>query len=113
VTGCFAEDLTGDMRGVEEMYLSFVDEGDEEVVKLERELGSRERKVRREREGREARKQVRKQVEHWEGFYKGSKKYHEVGRLVDGEGMMGEKRELCEAARAKRPKRTVEDYGAT
>ncbi|KAL4788561.1 cytochrome b5-like heme/steroid binding domain-containing protein [Aspergillus varians] len=100
VTGCFAEDLTDDMTGVEEMYIPIDEPGDVEG------LSSGERKKRREQDLRLARKRVEKQVGHWVGFFGNHKKYFEVGKVVKGvEGGEKEKRELCEAARKQRPKR--------
>jgi len=101
VTGCFQEDLTPDLDGVEEMFIPVDDEEED------RKLSSRERKIRRERETREAKAKVRAQVQHWENFFRNHKKYFEVGKVVGakpkapGEG----KRELCEAAKRNRPKR--------
>ncbi|KAL2006826.1 hypothetical protein VTN00DRAFT_9494 [Thermoascus crustaceus] len=103
VTGCFQEDLTPDLDGVEEMYIPVDDEEDAK-------LSGRERKIRRERETREARAMVRAQVQHWENFFRNHKKYFEVGKVVGvppkaaGEG----KRELCEAAKRNRPKRKAD-----
>lgn len=108
VTGCFADDLTDDLSGVEEMFIP-VDEPGE----LER-LSSGERKIRREQDLRNARKRVEKQVAHWVGFFGNHKKYFEVGRVVkerkgsdEAEREEG-KRVLCEAARKQRPKRKSE-----
>lgn len=98
VTGCFREDLTGDMRGVEEMFLP-VEDGDafEEVKEEER-----------EREVAEAKEKVDKAVAGWKAFYDGSDKYFAVGRIVreDDGDEMGPVRPLCEAARKQRPKRS-------
>ncbi|KAL2809314.1 cytochrome b5-like heme/steroid binding domain-containing protein [Aspergillus granulosus] len=102
VTGCFQEDLTDDLTGVEEMFIP-IDEPEE----LEK-LSSGERKKRREQDVRLARKRVEKQVNHWVGFFGNHKKYFEVGRVVkDGsvQGKLDGKRELCEAAKKQRPKR--------
>ena len=97
VTGCFVEDRTGDLRGAEEVYLPIEDE--EEVI------GSGERKVRAERERREARRRVREEVAKWEGFYREHKKYFAVGRVTGVEGYTGEAKQLCEQAKKGRPKR--------
>ncbi|KAL4880930.1 cytochrome b5-like heme/steroid binding domain-containing protein [Aspergillus karnatakaensis] len=105
VTGCFAEDLTDDLTGVEDMFIPIDTEGDAEG------LSSGERKIRREQELRNARKKVDKQVSHWAGFFGNHKKYFEVGKVVKEEGVasdgkkIGEKKELCEAAGKQRPKR--------
>ncbi|KAK2813836.1 hypothetical protein FQN50_000237 [Emmonsiellopsis sp. PD_5] len=104
VTGCFSTDKTPDLRGVYEMYMPVEDDGGSEV---ERGLSKGEKKVRREREVREAREKVRGQVEHWVGFFRGHERYFEVGRVVGGEVGRGEgRRELCEYAAKMRPKRS-------
>jgi predicted heme/steroid binding protein len=115
VTGCFREDLTPDLDGVEEMYIPVED--DEETNQEEKALlSSRERKLRREREVREAKAKVRAQVEHWEGFFRNHDKYFEVGKVIvdiaedeeeDGapKSKSKPKRPLCEAAKKNRPKR--------
>ena len=58
-----------------------------------------------EREWREAREKVVGQVRHWDEFFRGHKKYFEVGRVVGRDGEGPEKRQLCEAAKKKRPSR--------
>ncbi|KAK2751061.1 hypothetical protein FQN57_000136 [Myotisia sp. PD_48] len=100
VTGCFADDLTPDMTGVEIMYIPIEDVEDEG-------LSNAEKKIRRERELRAAKANVRKQVKHWQDFFAGHAKYFEVGKLV-GEPVDEQKgkRELCDAAKKNRPKRS-------
>lgn len=90
------------------MYIPIEDDDDSEV---ERRMTRAEKKVRREREKREARKKVQEQVQHWVDFYAKSGKYFPVGRVVpeqEQEGEQGEKKELelCEAAKKQRPKRS-------
>ena len=112
VTGCFDQDLTPDLRGVEEMYVPLdLDEapgfgkevGDEERRRLRREW-----KIRRERAWRVGREMVRKTVGGWERTFDGGKegKYFRVGRVKREEGWerMGEKRRLCDKAKESRPK---------
>lgn len=105
VTGCFAEDLTDDMIGVEEMFIPVDKPEDVEG------LSSGEVKKRREQDLRVARKKIDKQVRHWVGFFGNHKKYFEVGRVIKGgedvDEMKG-KRVLCEVARKQRPKRKSE-----
>lgn len=117
VTGCFDTDLNGDLRGVEEMFISSdltdgsVDEG--LLGRKER----RERKVRREREGRVARRKVGETVGGWEGLFDGGKggMYFKVGRVERGVGSgwggWGEVKELCQKARDGRPRRTAGEVG--
>ena len=103
VTGCFAEDSTLDLRGAEEVYMVVDGEGDDGV---EEGLSSGERKVRAERERREAKKKVKKEVEKWVDFYRNSQKYGEVGRLVGvPETFAGDPPKLCENAQKGRPRR--------
>ncbi|BCR86791.1 putative heme/steroid binding domain protein [Aspergillus chevalieri] len=102
VTGCFQEDLTHDLSGVEEMFIPVDDE--EEVGRL----SSGERKIRREQDVRMARARVRKQVAHWEGFFRNHKKYFEVGRVVGLEEVPKVERELCRAAQQQRPQRKAD-----
>ena len=113
MTGCFDEDLTPDLRGVEEMFMS-VDADEEEKKETKEE--KRERKLRLERERRVARKKVRDTVRGWEKMFDGGKdgKYFWVGRVKREEGWeerLGPVRELCKKARDGRPKRGKE--GAT
>ncbi|KKK15925.1 hypothetical protein P175DRAFT_0431262 [Aspergillus ochraceoroseus IBT 24754] len=101
VTGCFQEDLTDDLTGVEEMFVP-LDDPDEY-----RALTSGQKKIRREQDLRLAKAKVLKQVAHWENFFRNHKKYFEVGKVkVEKTQIKGEeKRELCEAAQKQRPKR--------
>lgn len=99
VTGCFLEDRTDDMRGAELMYVPVEDE--------EETISNAEKKIRAEKERREARKKMRKEIKKWEDFYGTSTKYFKVGNVV------GEKKkhdgpipELCEVAQKGRPKRS-------
>ncbi|KAK4983272.1 hypothetical protein LTR50_007323 [Elasticomyces elasticus] len=132
VTGCFEEDLTPDLRGVEEMFVPVDEEGGEEVGEVgegggegiggmvgrvrdgvgeegERRRKRAERKVRREREYRQARKKVAEAIEGWAGMFRGEggKDYWWVGEVVREEGWLEKlpRRELCEMAKRQRPKR--------
>ncbi|KAJ9616828.1 hypothetical protein H2200_000547 [Cladophialophora chaetospira] len=98
VTGCFQEDRTGDLRGVEWIYIPIEDDPDEEI-------SSSARKLRAEKERREAKKKVFQEVNKWEEFYKNHKKYFEVGKLVGVDTYTGEAPPLCEPAEKGRPKR--------
>ena len=102
VTGCFAEDNTLDLRGAEEVYMYVEDPDNEE----EQKLSSGEKKTRAERERREAKKKVQKEVEKWVNFYRNNKKYTEVGELVDVPATFeGEPPQLCAHAQKGRPRR--------
>ncbi|KAI9044022.1 putative heme/steroid binding domain protein [Aspergillus affinis] len=100
VTGCFQDDLTADMTGVEDMFIPIENDPEEEKT-----LSSGEKKTRREQDLRMARNQVHKQVQHWENFFRNHKKYFEVGKVVGLEDLPKETRELCEQAKQQRPKR--------
>lgn len=104
MTGCFKDDLTPDLIGVEEMFLPVEDVENEGLT-------STERKIRREREVRQAREKIEKTVARWEGFFRNHKKYFQVGRVVDDGAVDSEKgrRVLCEGAQAQRPKRSEMD----
>jgi len=98
VTGCFMEDRTSDLRGAEEIYIP-VEDPDEEI-------SSGERKTRAERERRIAKKKVEDEVAKWVKFYKNSKKYFEVGKVVGMESApAGPAPTLCAEAQKGRPKR--------
>lgn len=100
VTGCFAEDLTDDLTGVEEMFIPIDEPEDLEG------LSSGEGKKRREQDVRLAKKKIESTVAHWSGFFGNHKKYFAVGKVAKGvEDEKKEKRELCEAAKKQRPKR--------
>jgi predicted heme/steroid binding protein len=103
VTGCFQDDLTQDMTGVEELYIPIED--DDESSK-ERALNPREKEARREQEEREAREKVVAQVQHWVNFFGGHRKYFAVGKVIPEGKRRLEKRMLCEGAQANRPRRS-------
>ena len=105
VTGCFEEDLVGDLRGVEEMFLPVGEEAGGIGG-----MASAEEEERREREWRVARQAVLDTVKGWEKLFDGGKggAYFRVGRVVREEGWeerLGPVRELCEKARKGRVKR--------
>ncbi|EED21444.1 heme/steroid binding domain protein, putative [Talaromyces stipitatus ATCC 10500] len=107
VTGCFKEDLTGDMTGVEELYIPIEDADDSH---REKSLTPGEKKRRHEREVQEAREKVAAQVDHWVKFYSNHNKYFAVGKVVPEKDQeeVREKKEwkLCESAQQNRPKRS-------
>ena len=111
MTGCFDTDLNGDLRGLEEMFMSVEPEAGGDSTKEEK----RERKLRREREKRTARKKVEESVRGWEKMFDGGKdgKYFSVGKVNRGPGSgwegWGEVKELCQKAREGRPRRTAEE----
>ena len=103
VTGCFAQDTSGDLRGVEEMFIPIDDPDDQREIMM----SNAEKKVRREKDKREARKRVKQEVEKWEKFYVNSKKYFKVGKVVGQQELSGEPPELCAEAKKARPKRAM------
>ncbi|KAJ5991788.1 Cytochrome b5 [Penicillium sp. IBT 35674x] len=104
VTGCFSDDLTPDLSGVEEMFMPVED--------VEESLTSAEKKVRREREMRHAKAQIAQTVARWEKFFGNSKKYFRAGKVVGVEKDAEDgKRILCGSAQNQRPKRSEMNEG--
>ena len=101
VTGCFAEDRTGDVRGVEEMFLP-LDNPEIDSYWTPEELAKK-----KEDELREARKRVQGAVNHWSEFFRKSSKYSYVGQLVREPGWEGELKPLCKVAQDGRGFRTT------
>ncbi|CAI7629939.1 unnamed protein product [Penicillium glandicola] len=99
VTGCFKEDLTADIRGVETMFLP-VEDIDEDITPAQK-------KIRREKELRAAKARVEGAVNRWSGFFANHEKYFEAGRVVVDGGFDGEPLALCESAQKQRPKRSA------
>ena len=100
VTNCFKEDITSDMRGVEDMFIPL---DDPEVDKL---YTKGQLKALKEQERRKAKEQVHAALKHWVDFFEGSGKYTKIGRVKRKEGWekMGEKHPLCKRAQEGRPK---------
>ncbi|KAJ9664074.1 hypothetical protein H2201_005314 [Coniosporium apollinis] len=102
VTGCFEEDLTPDLRGVEEMFIPVDAPEAPELTKAEL-------KNRRARDMKVARRKVRETLEGWAKTFRGEsgRPYFLVGEIVREEGWLEKlpRRELCEAAKKSRPKR--------
>jgi len=103
LTGCFKEDLTPDLRGVEVMYMPIEDDDISNLTKTQL-------KLRREKDRRKARKKVREGIEGWERVFKGEtgRPYFWVGIIKREEGWLEKlpKRTLCEPAESGRPKRS-------
>lgn len=94
VTGCFADDRTADLRGVEEMYLPLDD------PRVDRHWPAAELARMREAELAEARQKAYGALKHWVDFFAKSKKYHFVGYLVREPGWEEKepRRTLCKQA---------------
>ncbi|ODA82100.1 hypothetical protein RJ55_00605 [Drechmeria coniospora] len=107
VTGCFAEDTTADMRGVEEMFLPLDDaETDAQWTAAElAELRVEERAA--------AEEKVHGALKHWVDFFANSKKYIKVGHLVVEPDWLEKqpRRELCKKAQGGRKKREFTKEG--
>jgi predicted heme/steroid binding protein len=101
VTNCFKEDITPDMRGVEEMFMPL---DDPETDKL---YAKGELKKLREQERRRAREEVHKALKHWVDFFEGSRKYTKIGKVKREKGWetKGAPHPLCERAQEGRQKR--------
>jgi predicted heme/steroid binding protein len=102
VTGCFADDITSDMRGAELMYIP---SDDPEIDAL---WSKGQLKALKEQEIRFARSQVEQNVKKWVDFFKDSEKYPFIG-FVKRPEPTGEPPELCKTAREGRPKRRKPD----
>ncbi|KAJ3494494.1 hypothetical protein NLG97_g4045 [Lecanicillium saksenae] len=105
VSGCFKEDLTADMRGIEEMYLPI---DDPEIDSM---WTAAEMEEMRKKEMEEAEKRVYEGLKHWVDFFTNSPKYQKVGYLVREEGWQEKlpMPELCKANQDKRKRRIPRD----
>ena len=103
VTGCFADDRTGDMRGVDEMFLP-LDDPETDKHWTRDELARM-----RQEERREAKKKTHDALKHWVDFFANSPKYPLIGKLKrDKDWPKGvPRRKLCAAAAQGRAKRKV------
>ncbi|KAI7549245.1 hypothetical protein KC331_g3917 [Hortaea werneckii] len=126
VTGCFAEDGTPDLRGVEWTYVPVwiprygEEEGEGERQgewegkeedggeKSKKKKVSPELKSQREQALRQARKQVQATIDGWGKMFRGEtgKGYFEVGKVVREDGWLEKlpRREICAQAERGRPK---------
>ncbi|KAG5953341.1 hypothetical protein E4U53_005987 [Claviceps sorghi] len=102
VTGCFAEDQTADLRGVEEMFLPL---DDPEVDKA---WTAAELEVLRAEEMARAKERAHAALKHWVDFFAKSKKYTMVGRVKREEDWLEKlpRRKLCAQAQRGRSKRS-------
>jgi len=103
VTGCFGEDRTADMRGVEEMFLPLDDPA------VDRQFTQAEFDALKKKELETAQQKVHDALAHWVNFFKNSKKYHFVGYVKRPAGWPGTepKRKLCDAAQKGRKNRKL------
>ena len=113
MTGCFKEDLNGDLRGVEEMFVPLELEEQPQTRNMPegRARTARGRwKVDREKAYRKGREKVKEMVEQWRQTFDGGKqgKYFWVGTVRREEGWEGPRKLLCEKAAMSRPKTKAE-----
>ncbi|PTB46999.1 uncharacterized protein TrAFT101_003567 [Trichoderma asperellum] len=101
VTGCFSEDRTPDMRGVEDMFLPLDD------PEVDAQWTTAEMKAMKEKEMAAALKKVDEALGNWVKFFANSKKYHKVGYVKKDENWLDKepRKKLCEAAQQGRSKR--------
>ncbi|KAK4038147.1 hypothetical protein C8A01DRAFT_48204 [Parachaetomium inaequale] len=108
ITGCFAEDRTPDLRGVEDMFLPIDDPAVDGKYWSAAELRELKKKERAEAE-----RKVHEGLAHWVGFFKNSPKYDFVGYVKRPEGWPGTepRRQLCAAAAKGRKRRVAPGTG--
>lgn len=128
LTGCFKEDQTPDLRGVEMMYIPVdppIESADKDSADAEadKKAGSQDKrrkplskgelKNRRAQELRAAKKQVKEGLEHWHQLFRGDKgkPYFKVGEVKREPGWLEKlpKRTLCENAEKNRPVRKEDE----
>lgn len=101
VTGCFKEDRTADLRGIEEMHLPADDPAIDSQYTAEAlaELKEREMAV--------AREKIDDQLSHWVNFFARNVKYPRMGTVKHAPGWPDSepRRKLCAQAEKGRPKR--------
>ncbi|TEA21012.1 Membrane steroid-binding protein 2 [Colletotrichum sidae] len=103
VTGCFLDDRTPDMRGVEEMFLPLDD------PEVDRHWTFDEMRALQQEELEVARHKVHDGLKHWVDFFRKSDKYLEVGRVKREDGWLEKTKQpkLCQRAQEGRVKRKV------
>ncbi|KAK4135759.1 cytochrome b5 [Trichocladium antarcticum] len=107
VTGCFAEDRTADMRGVEDMFLPLDDPA------VDAHWSAAELEAMKKTERDEAARKVHEGLKHWVDFFKNHGKYEFVGHVRQPAGWpeTEPRRELCEPAAKGRKVRVVVEKG--
>lgn len=106
VTGCFADDRTPDLRGVDAMFLP-LDDPD-----VDAHFSSTELKLLREQERRHAAQKVHDGLKHWVDFFANSPKYTFVGYVRRPADWLDKTPPppLCEqAAKGRKPRKIPED----
>lgn len=103
VTGCFAEDRTADLRGVEEMHIPVDD------PEVDKHFSTAELAELKEQELAAAREKVHDQLSHWVNFFARNVKYPKIGTVKQEKDWLEKepRRKLCDQAQKGRPKRKV------
>ncbi|KAI2631734.1 putative heme binding protein [Xylaria nigripes] len=103
VTGCFADDRTADMRGVEEMFLPLDD------PEVDSHWSPKELAALKVKEREEALRRVHDGLTHWVRFFANSPKYTKVGYVKRPDNWLDAepRRSLCQSAAKGRTKRTI------
>ncbi|KAI1820557.1 putative heme binding protein [Xylaria intraflava] len=103
VTGCFADDRTPDMRGVEEMYLPLDD------PQIDSHWSPEELAALKEKELADALQRVHDGLAHWVQFFANNPKYPKVGYVNKPKNWLDSepRKPLCKSAAKKRAKRTI------
>jgi predicted heme/steroid binding protein len=105
VTGCFAEDRTADMRGVEDMFLPLDD------PEVDSHFTSQQLEEMKKKEWETAQRKVNEGLTHWVQFFANSPKYQKVGYLVREKDWLEKepRKKLCASAAKGRKKRKLPD----
>jgi predicted heme/steroid binding protein len=103
VTGCFAEDRTADMRGVEDMYLPLED------VTVDSHWKPEELAALKAKERAEALQRVHDALSHWVKFFENSPKYPRVGYVKRPKNWLDNepRKTLCKSAAKGRKTRDI------
>ncbi|KAF7559205.1 hypothetical protein G7046_g4950 [Stylonectria norvegica] len=103
VTGCFSEDRTADMRGVETMFLPIDD------PEMDAHWSAADFEKLRAKELETAKQRTHDALKHWVDFFANSAKYSKVGYVLREEDWLEKEtpRELCAPAQAGRSKRRI------
>ncbi|KAI1173197.1 putative heme binding protein [Nemania sp. FL0916] len=103
VTGCFAEDRTADMRGVEDMFLPLDD------ATVDAHWSPADLALLKEKERADALQRVHDALLHWVRFFENSPKYPKVGYVKRPKNWLDSepRRPLCKSAAKGRVVRTI------
>ncbi|KAI1210482.1 cytochrome b5 [Annulohypoxylon truncatum] len=103
ITGCFADDRTADLRGVEEMFLPLDDPA------VDAHFDAAELAALKEQELKEAQEKAHEALAHWIRFFEASPKYSKVGYVKKDKNWLDRepRRKLCESASKGRKPRKI------